>query len=168
MNTVYLIIGGNLGDRIANLHEAILRIEAEVGLVSKKSAVFETAAWGFTEQPAFLNQVIEVSTPMTAPEVLQAVLGIELEMGRIRISKLGPRNIDIDILFYNNEVISSPNLQIPHPDLHNRRFVLVPLAELTPQLIHPVLNKTVIEMLNECPDILEVKQYEIDKEGFFD
>ena len=162
MNTVYLIIGGNLGDRIKNLHEAILRIETVVGKISQTSAVFETSAWGFTEQPAFLNQVIEVPTPLSAPEVLQAVLGIELEMGRIRITKLGPRNIDIDLLFYNDEVISSPNLQIPHPDLHNRRFVLVPLAELAPQLIHPVLNKTIIELLHECPDLLEVRKYEAD------
>ncbi len=168
MNTVYLIIGGNLGDRIKNLQEAILRIEAGVGLISQKSAIFETAAWGFTEQPDFLNQVIEVPTPMSAPEVLQAVLGIELEMGRIRITKLGPRNIDIDLLFYNDEVISSPNLQIPHPDLHNRRFVLVPLAELAPHLIHPVLNKSIIELLNECPDLLDVRKYKSDEEDFLE
>jgi 2-amino-4-hydroxy-6-hydroxymethyldihydropteridine diphosphokinase len=156
MNNVYLLIGGNMGDRLKNLSESTGWIEKEVGAIVKKSSIYETAAWGVTDQPSFLNQVLFVSTKLSAEDVLKTILPIEEKMGRKRVEKMGPRTIDIDILFYNNEITSLPNLSIPHPHIANRRFVLEPLAEIAPAFVHPVLQKNVAELLNDCPDTLEV------------
>jgi 2-amino-4-hydroxy-6-hydroxymethyldihydropteridine diphosphokinase len=156
MNNVYLLIGGNLDDRVKNLSNSIDWIEKEVGPILKKSSIYETAAWGVTEQPSFLNQVLFVSTKLSAEDVLKTILSIEEKMGRKRVEKMGPRTIDIDILFYNDEIISFPNLSVPHPHIANRRFVLEPLAEIAPALVHPVLQKKTIELLKDCPDTLEV------------
>jgi 2-amino-4-hydroxy-6-hydroxymethyldihydropteridine diphosphokinase len=156
MNNVYLLIGGNMGDRPKNLSESTSWIEKEVGAIVKKSSIYETAAWGVTEQPSFLNQVLFVSTKLPPEDVLKTILSIEEKMGRKRVEKMGPRTIDIDILFYNNEIISLPNLSIPHPHIANRRFVLEPLAEIAPSFVHPVLQKNVAELLKVCPDTLEV------------
>jgi 2-amino-4-hydroxy-6-hydroxymethyldihydropteridine diphosphokinase len=156
MNNVYLLIGGNMGDRLKNLSESTGWIEKEVGTIVKKSSIYKTAAWGVTDQPSFLNQVLFVSTKLSAEDVLKTILSIEEKMGRKRVEKMGPRTIDIDILFYNDEIISLPNLSVPHAHIANRRFVLEPLAEIAPSFVHPVLQKNVAEVLKDCPDTLEV------------
>lgn len=159
MDTAYLLTGGNLGNRKENLSKAIELINEHCGTVVKSSSLYETAAWGMTEQPSFLNQVLEISTSLSAKQLIRKILKIEKMMGRVRKEKLGPRIIDIDILFYENEIHDLSFLKIPHPEIQNRRFVLVPLAEINPELQHPVLNKTIAELLEECPDNLEVRKY---------
>lgn len=158
MNNVYLLTGGNIGDRVLNLNNAREQIEKQVGIVLKQSVVYETAAWGVTNQNSFLNQVLLVQTSLPPEELLQTLLHIEQQLGRKRIEKMGPRTIDIDILFYNSEIISSPHLTIPHPQIANRRFVLTPLNEIAPGFVHPVLQKTITQLLKICPDQLEVKK----------
>lgn len=159
MNEVYLLTGGNIGDRLMNLQQASLKIEKDAGTILKKSAIYETAAWGLTEQDSFLNQILLISSSADAEDLLQTLLHIEQELGRKRMIKMGPRNIDIDILFYNKEIISSPNLTVPHPQIANRRFVLIPLNEIAPAFVHPGLQKTIAQLLEVCPDDLEVKKY---------
>lgn len=159
MNDAYLLTGGNMGDRLVSLQQACMKIEKQAGIVLKKSAVYETAAWGITDQNLFLNQVLLVSTSLPPQELLHTLLHIEQELGRKRIMKMGPRIIDIDILFYNNEIISTPVLTVPHPQIANRRFVLTPLNEIAPGFIHPGLQKTIAELLEICPDNLEVRKY---------
>ena len=160
MNKVFLLTGGNLEDRMQNLQKAGSLIEEYVGKILRKSSVYETAAWGNTAQPSFLNQVIEISTLLPAEKVLSTILEIEQKLGRIRREKMGPRMIDIDILYFNHSIFFSTNLIIPHPQLHNRRFVLVPLAEIAPEFVHPILHKNSQQLLQSCDDLLEVKKYE--------
>lgn len=156
MNKVFLLIGGNMGNRLQNLHQAIKLLSAACGPVVQQSAVYETAAWGKTDQAAFLNQALLLTTSLSARELIITILSVEEQMGRQRLEKFGPRLIDIDMIFYNDDVIDEPNLTIPHPELQNRRFVLAPLNEIAPSFVHPVLNKTVAELLKECKDELEV------------
>jgi len=158
MNKAYLLIGGNLGNREENLSKAVDLINEQCGNITKTSSLYETAAWGVTEQPLFLNQALEISTSLNAKQLMRKALAIEKTMGRVRKEKFGPRIIDIDILFYENEVHDLSFLKIPHPELQNRRFVLVPLAEINSEFQHPVLKKTVAQLLEECPDNLEVKK----------
>lgn len=160
MNKVFLLIGGNMGDRLQNLHQAIALLSATCGPVIQQSAVYETAAWGKTDQAAFLNQALLLHTSLSAQELITAVLLVEERMGRQRAEKFGPRVIDIDIMFFNEEVINEPHLTIPHPQMQNRRFALVPLNELAPKMVHPVLNKTLEELLLECKDELPVINYD--------
>ena len=160
MNKVFLLTGGNLEDRMQNLQKAESLLEECVGQILKKSSVYETAAWGNTAQPSFLNQVIEISTLLPAEKVLSTILEIEQKLGRIRLEKMGPRMIDIDILYFNHSIFFSTNLIIPHPQLHNRQFVLVPLAEIAPEFVHPILQKNSQQLLQACDDLLEVKKYE--------
>jgi 2-amino-4-hydroxy-6-hydroxymethyldihydropteridine diphosphokinase len=159
MNNVYLLMGGNMGDRPQNMHQAQQSIGETVGAVIISSSLYETAAWGLTDQPSFLNQVLQVSTELTAHQVLDEVLLIEKKMGRKRTQKMGPRTIDIDILFYNDETVTAPHLNIPHPEIANRRFVLAPLNEIASSFVHPVLKKTVADLLLHCTDNLEVRLY---------
>jgi 2-amino-4-hydroxy-6-hydroxymethyldihydropteridine diphosphokinase len=158
MNKTYLLLGSNMGNSQKQLQEAIRQIRKDIGEVTRRSALYQTAAWGDTHQPDFLNQVIVISTPMTAAQTMQAILLIEKRMGRIRTRKNAPRIIDIDILFFNKEVIEEPDLLVPHPQLSNRRFVLIPLNELSANFIHPVLKKTIHYLLRVCPDKLAVKK----------
>ena len=158
MNTAYLLIGGNLGDRAAYLALAVQHISALCGRVTSTSSVYETAAWGNTNQPAFYNQAICVETILEAETLLERLLAIELEMGRVREEKYGPRTIDLDILMINDFVVDTPTLTIPHPQMHNRRFALLPLNEIAPALLHPVLDKTIHELLLNCPDTLDVQK----------
>lgn len=156
MNTGYLLIGGNLGNRKENLMHSCILIEQECGIITQKSSVYETAAWGYTDQPAFYNQVIVLQTKLSATELLSCLLDIEKKCGRIRKEKMGPRTVDIDILLFNNEIIHEETLTVPHPALAQRRFALVPLNEVAPDYIHPVLKKTISAMLKDCHDELFV------------
>jgi len=158
MRTAHLLIGGNLGNRKENLAKAVSLINEQCGSLTRSSSIYETEAWGNTDQPSFLNQALEISTSLNARQLMRRVLKIEEEMGRVRKEKLGPRIIDIDILLFENEIHDLRFLKIPHPEMQNRRFVLVPLAEIDSTLQHPVLKKTIAELLEECPDNLEVKK----------
>ena len=158
MNNAYLLIGGNEGDRIKYLQEARDHIEIHFGQIIQKSFIYETAAWGKTDQPNFLNQVLLIRTLLDAPALMQGILDIEKKMGRLRSEKFSQRIIDIDILFFNKEIITQPQLVVPHPEIQNRRFVLVPMNEIAPQFIHPVLQKTIHTLLKECMDELDVKK----------
>ena len=159
MPKLYLLLGGNLGDRILYLQQARESIDRLVGSITRTSKVYETAAWGKTDQPTFLNQVLEVHTTLSPEEVLQSINAIEHELGRIRQEHWGARVIDIDILFYDDLVQQTQRLTIPHPQLHLRRFTLMPLAEIALDLVHPVLGKSITQLLESCPDELEVKVY---------
>jgi 2-amino-4-hydroxy-6-hydroxymethyldihydropteridine diphosphokinase len=158
MNNVYLLIGGNMGNRLQNLHQAVQWLQQACGPVQQVSSVYETAAWGKTDQPAFLNQAVQLHTTLSPQQLIKSILGIEEKMGRRRMEKNGPRIIDIDIIFYNQEVIDEPELTIPHPQLQNRRFALAPLQEIAANVIHPVLKKTVTELLEACTDTLPVQK----------
>ena len=158
MNKAYLLIGGNMGDRERFLAAARKKITSVCGKIIQASSLYETAAWGLEEQDSFLNQALETETDLDAETLLKKILGIEEILGRKRERKFGPRTIDIDILFFNDAVINSKDLTVPHPELQNRRFVLTPLREIAPDLLHPVLQKSVIQLLNECPDNLPVQK----------
>ena len=156
-NKVYLLLGSNMGARLQLLEEAIKNIDIQVGKVTAQSSIYETAAWGKTDQPGFLNVAIAVITALTPLEVLSKALAIEAELGRIREEKWGTRLIDIDLIFYNNDVVSVPGqLEIPHPEMQNRKFVLVPLAEIAPELLHPVFHTTISSLLSALDDELSV------------
>jgi 2-amino-4-hydroxy-6-hydroxymethyldihydropteridine diphosphokinase len=159
MNKAILLIGGNLGDRTGHLKQAVEQIDRLVGKVEKISALYETAAWGVVEQPDYLNQGLEVSTEMDALTLLHTVLEIERKIGRIRQQKWGARVIDIDVIFYNDEIINLPELKIPHPQLQNRQFVLIPLQEIIPDWQHPVLHKNISTLLQQCTDPLPAIKY---------
>jgi 2-amino-4-hydroxy-6-hydroxymethyldihydropteridine diphosphokinase len=159
MNEAYLLLGSNVGDRLSWFKKATGLIEEKCGKITICSSVYETAAWGLGDQPAFLNKVLRLHTALLPHELLSKILDIETGLGRHRHEKWGPRIIDIDLLFYNQEIINTPALIIPHPFLHKRRFTLVPLVEIAPQYVHPLLHKTTTELLHECVDPLDVKMY---------
>ena len=158
MNKAYLLTGGNEGDRYRNVQQARTNIELICGQILQVSSLYETAPWGKTDQPDFLNQVLLVQTQLKPRELLSAILSIEEKGGRKRTARNAPRTIDIDILFYNNLVLDEPGLSIPHTRLADRRFVLEPLNEIAPDFPHPVFGKTVHELLLECKDELAVKK----------
>ncbi len=158
-NIVYLLLGGNMGDRELLLSQAVSLIGKKIGPVLKTSALYETAAWGKQDQAAFLNQAVMVATPLSASATLTQVQDIELALGRARIEKWGSRTIDIDIIFFNHEHIAQPGLSIPHPHMQDRNFVLVPLAEIAADYIHPVFHSDVVTLQKQCKDTLEVNKY---------
>ena len=158
MNKAYLLTGGNMGNREEILGKALALIREYCGTIRAMSSIYETAAWGKNDQPSFLNQAIEIHTDLQPRQLLRQILKIEKQIGRVREEKYGPRIIDIDILFYNDEVHNYPLLKLPHPEIQNRRFVLFPLVEIAAEFIHPVLKKTIAELLAICPDKLEVSK----------
>jgi 2-amino-4-hydroxy-6-hydroxymethyldihydropteridine diphosphokinase len=155
--TIFLGLGGNLGTIKTNLQQAVALLEGAVGKLVSQSGIYETAAWGRTEQPNFLNQVLCFTTQRTPNEILALIQQIETDLGRTREEHWGARTIDIDILFYGQECIHTPTLSIPHPYIAQRLFVLAPLAEIAPNWLHPQLQKNVRELLLECKDTSEVK-----------
>ncbi|NQX39597.1 2-amino-4-hydroxy-6-hydroxymethyldihydropteridinediphosphokinase [Pedobacter steynii] len=154
---VYLLLGSNLGDREMLLTEAVEQIGNRVGPVFSRSSVYETAAWGKADQPSFLNMAVGVNTMLSPLEVLQEVLAIEEELGRVRKEKWGSRLIDIDVILFADQIVNiGEQLQIPHPQMQYRRFVLEPLTEIAGEVIHPILQKSVSEILGILDDNLTV------------
>ncbi len=158
MHVVYIALGSNLGKRKASLLKAINDLPPQV-VVRQTSTIYETAPWGFTNQPAFLNMVVEGETSLDPLELLKHLKFIETRMGRVPAIRWGPRKIDMDILLYDDLVLDSPALTIPHPHMPERGFVLVPLANLAEDYCHPVLHKTIRELLSTV-DQSGVKKYE--------
>lgn len=158
MNGIYLLLGSNLGNRFKVLAQAVSMIRGSSGVVVAESGIYESEPWGFDNQPNFLNKVIQVDTNLNPTKLLEELQKIELEMGRVREVKWRERLIDIDILYYNNEIINEPNLSIPHPEIPNRRFTLVPLCELATDQIHPILRQTQGQLLQRCQDELKVEK----------
>ncbi len=161
MKTIFLILGSNIGDRLYYLENSLVQISRYIGDIKSKSHVYTTVPWGFKAESDFLNMAIKVETLLSATEVLQQCLSIEKFMGRKdRTSpQYKSRTIDIDILFYEDEIINTDTLTVPHPKLQERNFVLVPLSDIYPQGIHPVLHKTILELYDECKDTQTVSKY---------
>ena len=158
MFTTYLSIGGNLGDRLSNLKRCVELIAESIGDIQTKSSVYETKAWGNENQPDFFNIAISVETALDPYQLLEQIHDIELKLGRNRLQHWGERTIDIDILFYDEMVIKTDKLTIPHPLIQERMFVLEPLNEIFPKFIHPILKKSVKELYKECKDKLSVRK----------
>ena len=158
MIDVFLLLGSNLGDRKLFLDKAIAAIETDIGRVEKESSVYETQSWGKTDEPDYLNQVVQLRTDLPAEKVLHIILQIENKLGRVREEKWGSRVIDIDILFYGQQIIDQKELKVPHPELHKRMFALEPLNEIARELIHPVFEKRIFELKSELKDNLIVKK----------
>jgi len=153
MQHIFLSLGSNLGNRLENLEKARKFLADEAGLIVAASAIYETEPWGHHSESTFFNQTLELDTALGPPELLKTVQHIETRCGRRRSDvKFAARTVDIDILFFNGVQMDSDNLVIPHPLLHMRRFVLIPLADIAPLFIHPVLGITVKELLDSCQD----------------
>ena len=162
MNHAYLLIGGNVGDRLSNLKTAISRISTQCGSILASSSVYETAAWGKTDQASFLNQVLFIETSLAPTKLLDTILSIEMDMGRIRTEKYAERTIDIDILYFNDLQLETEALVIPHPRISQRKFVLVPLHEIAPEMLDTRTGLTIQAMLETCNDTLPVKKFPTD------
>lgn len=153
-DNIFLLLGSNLQDRKMMLAQAREQLEKSSVWICAQSGLYETEAWGNTQQPPFLNQVLRIRTGLTPEVLLQIIHNIETQLGRTRYEHWGPRCIDIDILYFDNLILTMENLKIPHPEIHNRRFTLFPLTELAPDFRHPVLNLTNAELLKRCQDPL--------------
>ena len=159
MNRLTLGLGGNKGNVKQTLFQTEKLIAQEIGEIVKKSSNYKTSAWGNTNQPDFINNVLLVETNLTVVECLQKVLDIEKRLGRMRTDKKWEeRIIDIDILFYNDSSIQLENLVVPHPYIQDRKFVLIPLVEIIPEYKHPLLNKSLNILLENCSDVLDVQK----------
>lgn len=146
MATVYISLGSNVGDRAAHLRAAIAEL-GRFGAVRQTSPFYATEPVEYTQQDEFLNCVVELETQLAPPALMEAILGIEQRMGRVRGADKGPRNIDLDLLLYDNQVVEQPGLKVPHPAMHRRRFVLAPLVDIAPEAMHPLLKHTAQELL---------------------
>lgn len=162
MKGIFLLLGSNLGDRIQNLRTAKDLLQVQPLTLIGHSSVYESAPWGDENQGWFLNMVLKIDTILEPEELLQACLDVEAQMGRKRLKKWGERIIDIDVLYYHNEILEKNALTIPHPGIPMRRFTLMPLAEIAPDEVHPLLNETQAELLDICPDDLECRRMEIE------
>lgn len=152
----YLLLGSNLGDRAAHLVAGRQHLLATAGDLVAESAIYETAAWGVENQPAFLNQVLAFETYLPAQALLAVCLAAEQQQGRVRLERWGARSLDVDVLLYGNVIMQTPFLTLPHPALPDRRFALLPLAEIAPRLRHPQLSQSITALLEACPDTLPV------------
>lgn len=154
MNTVFLGLGGNMGDRAALLKSALVQIGAQIGQIHQKSSIYETAAWGKEQSPSYLNMVLQLETVLNPVELIKTCLDIEKNCGRLRThDRYADRTMDIDVLYYNELQLITEAIEIPHPRMHLRKFVLVPLAEIFPQKIDPRSGKTITELLQNCSDV---------------
>lgn len=153
----YISLGGNIGNTLEIFQNALLAIEKKLGKIIQKSSIYQTAAWGKEDQNDFLNQVILIETSFDAKKLLDSLLTIELLFERKRIERWGPRTLDLDLLSFDNQIENSESLVLPHPRIQERKFILVPLAELNPNWVHPMLRKSVSELLDNCADQLKVK-----------
>lgn len=159
MNRIIFSIGSNIGDRFSHLLFAEKELSNKIGKILNKSKIYESKAWGKTNQADFLNQILKIETKKTAFECLKTLQKIEVNRQRIRKEHWGPRTLDIDILFFNDEIINTKNLKIPHPFLEKRKFVLLPLGEIFNDYIHPVLQKDIGELLTNCKDKTHIELY---------
>jgi 2-amino-4-hydroxy-6-hydroxymethyldihydropteridine diphosphokinase len=158
MSTLYLLLGGNLGDKEKIFPETRSSLEVQVGKIETLSHIYETEPWGFDSGDLFWNQIVVINTGLTSEEVLDQIQLIETNLGRSRnTAQYSSRAIDIDILFYGNEIIKLPNLIVPHPRIQERKFALIPMNEVAPEFIHPVFQKTISQLLAECTDQLRVE-----------
>ena len=153
-----LLLGSNLGHKENNITNAIQALGQNAGNILTISSLYNTAAWGLQEQPDFINRVILIETELTPEELINEILKTEEDLGRKRNRKWEPRVIDIDILFYDNEIMKTEKLTIPHPHLHERMFALVPLQEILPDWTHPASNKSINELISQCEDKLPVRK----------
>ncbi len=160
MDNVLLLLGGNIGNKEKTIQESLKHITLECGAIISQSKIYRSEPWGFDAQDFFLNMAVEIETNLDPYHLLIAIHKIEKELGRTRVGdgNYHSRTIDIDIIFYGDRVLNSPDLQIPHPRMHLRRFVLLPLNDIASHYIHPILNVSVQQLLNECPDKLEVTE----------
>lgn len=156
LNEAYISLGTNIGDRKANLKDALSMISERIGKIINFSSVYETEPWGHHSQPDFYNQVVQIETVLGPTELLAGLMCIEETMGRVRTFKNASRLIDLDILFYDDIILEENGVQIPHPQIANRRFVLVPLNEIAPDLVDPQSKKDVSALLANCSDPLHV------------
>jgi 2-amino-4-hydroxy-6-hydroxymethyldihydropteridine diphosphokinase len=159
MPACVLLSGSNIGDRESYLQIAIQYFKSEVGALVNKSAIYESEAWGYTNQANYLNQVFIIETSATSLDLLEHIKIIESKAQRERTITYGPRTLDVDILFYDNDIINTPKLIVPHPHIAQRRFTLLPLQELLPNFVHPVLRRTTTQLLQACSDELHVYKY---------
>jgi 2-amino-4-hydroxy-6-hydroxymethyldihydropteridine diphosphokinase len=159
MTKTYLLLGSNMGNRETFLSKALTEIDATIGKISKKSKIYQTEPWGEKEQEDFLNIAVEVETKLKPKKILEKIHEIEKLLDREETYKWGPREIDIDILFYGDEMISEVDLTIPHPFIHERKFTLIPLAEIAPELYHPIMGANIMDLLLECEDQSEVLEF---------
>ena len=155
MNGIYLLMGSNLGHRLAYLKEAARLLIASKIQIVDESSIYETEPWGPKDQDWYLNVILEVNTSKSPHDLLATILDIEQKIGRVRNEKWGERSIDIDILYFNEQTIKDKQLTVPHPEISERRFTLIPLVEMIPLAIHPVLDKNHLELLAECNDPLD-------------
>ncbi|WP_420580830.1 2-amino-4-hydroxy-6-hydroxymethyldihydropteridine diphosphokinase [Reichenbachiella sp.] len=156
MSRCYLLLGTNIGDKKQNLLQARESITERIGVIAKPSGIYQTSAWGKEDQDDFLNQVLAVETSLNPERLLGTCLEIEKDLGRVRFEHWGERLIDIDILYYEDQVITSQRLTVPHPEIQHRRFTLVPLVEIAPDQKHPKMNQSNKDLLRICTDPLEV------------
>ncbi len=161
LEKIYLHTGSNMGQKEEHLAWARLLIDKNIGSITAQSELYETEAWGFTDQPNFVNQALEVVTKLPPDELMDQILSIELEMGRVRDQKWAPRLIDIDIIFYGDQIIKTENLIVPHPFMHERNFVLIPLLEIAEKFVHPVFKMSIGELYDRSKDLLNVTAHQV-------